>query len=339
MSVARFPDGKIMTKFTVVMYHYVRDLSGSDYPEIKGLEKNLFVEQIRYFTKHYSVIRMEDLIQALDDKITLPPMALLLTFDDGYKDHLENVMPILMENRIQGTFFISAKTLAEEKVLDMNKIHYILASAKDKTSIINEIRKIIHEYGDPTIVRNYENQKNRSSSSERRYDAGETGLIKDLLQKLLPANLRKSIVGELFRKYVSKNERQFAKDLYMNSNDIRIMQENGMFIGNHGYDHVWLDTLAGEEQAKELENSIELLRSIGCCGDEVVFSYPYGAHNGSMVSLLKERGVALAFTTRCDLAECSNEHRYLFPRLDTNDLPKSGCAEPCDWTNRALECK
>ena len=37
----------------VVMYHYVRKIRNSRYPEIKGLEQSLFEEQLRFFIQHY----------------------------------------------------------------------------------------------------------------------------------------------------------------------------------------------------------------------------------------------------------------------------------------------
>ncbi|MGV8982708.1 hypothetical protein [Clostridium sp.] len=36
-------------KVSIVMYHYVRDLKNSRYPEIKGLDYNLFKNQIDFF--------------------------------------------------------------------------------------------------------------------------------------------------------------------------------------------------------------------------------------------------------------------------------------------------
>ncbi len=49
-----------MNNLTIVMYHYVRDLKNSRYPDIKGLDINLFKEQINYMRKHYHIITMEE---------------------------------------------------------------------------------------------------------------------------------------------------------------------------------------------------------------------------------------------------------------------------------------
>ena len=52
-------------KVTVVMYHYVRDLKNSKYPNIKGLDIKLFNEQILYLKKNYNVISMEEFFNAI----------------------------------------------------------------------------------------------------------------------------------------------------------------------------------------------------------------------------------------------------------------------------------
>ena len=80
---------------TIVMYHYVRNLRRSRFPGIKGLDLGLFRAQLSYMERHYTMIRMEDLIAALDGGPSLPERAALLTFDDGFIDHFEFVYPLL----------------------------------------------------------------------------------------------------------------------------------------------------------------------------------------------------------------------------------------------------
>ena len=76
---------------TIVMYHYVRNLEHSRFPEIKGLTTDQFKEQIAYIKKYYNVIGGNDLLEAMSSGDDIPPKALLLTFDDGYSDHFTQV--------------------------------------------------------------------------------------------------------------------------------------------------------------------------------------------------------------------------------------------------------
>ena len=53
-----------MNRLTVVMYHYVRDLLHSRYPKIKGLDVNLFRQQIQFLKSNFSIVTMEEVISA-----------------------------------------------------------------------------------------------------------------------------------------------------------------------------------------------------------------------------------------------------------------------------------
>ena len=80
---------------TIVMYHYVRELKSSRFPKIKALEVQDFAAQVQFLKNHYNIITMEEFLLYLDQKEKIPERALLLTFDDGYKDHFKYVLPIL----------------------------------------------------------------------------------------------------------------------------------------------------------------------------------------------------------------------------------------------------
>ena len=112
---------------TVVMYHYVRNLSGSLYPNIKGLDLVSFERQLKYFKDNYNFISINEFIAACNGESKLPNNPVILTFDDGYIDHYENVFPLLMDMKIQGCFYAPASTIMDKKILDVNKVHFILA--------------------------------------------------------------------------------------------------------------------------------------------------------------------------------------------------------------------
>ena len=316
------------------MYHYVRDLKHSRYPEINGLDVELFKQQIQYIIKHYKVIRMEELIESvLKKSIKLPNNSLLLTFDDAYKDHFEFVFPILDELNIQGSFFPPAKAIQEHKVLDVNKIHFILASVKDKKQIVSDIFSMLDKFQVEHSLENNEYYY-KKLAIENRFDTAEVIFIKRILQKELPENLRNIIVNSLFNKYVSVDETSFSRELYMNIDQLKCMRRKGMYIGSHGYNHNWLNTLSKEKQKKEIELSIEFLEKIGCNTENFAFCYPYGAYNESLLSVLKENRCSLALTTQVGIANMDKP--LILPRLDTNDLPKDKLANINEWTLKSI---
>jgi len=133
-------------ELTVVMYHYVRDLDRSRYPAIKGLRTSEFREQLEHLRRNYTVVRMEDVAAALVGGEKLPPRAALLTFDDGYIDHYITAFPILMEFGFQGSFFPPAGPVVRGELLDVNRIHFILASMRDPTTLIATIDDFVREH-------------------------------------------------------------------------------------------------------------------------------------------------------------------------------------------------
>ena len=59
---------------------------------------------------------MEEVINSIENNDTLPSKATVLTFDDGYIDHYNYVLPILDQYNLQGSFYIPVKTIEENKV-------------------------------------------------------------------------------------------------------------------------------------------------------------------------------------------------------------------------------
>nr|WP_297456557.1 polysaccharide deacetylase family protein [uncultured Halomonas sp.] len=322
----------------IVMYHYVRPLQGSRYPDLKALELERFRGQLDFIQRHCQVVRMEDVIAAARDRAPLPPRAALLTFDDGYRDHYEHVLPLLAERGLQGSFFPPACAVREGRVLDVNKIHFTLASGANPTDLVNEIYSAIDEHRSEYGLR--DNASYFSAySKESRYDEPEVAFIKRILQKGLPKPLRALLVDRLFRQFVTEDEKGFAAELYMNADQLRELHAAGMFIGSHGDQHLWLNTLSPDDQRREIDASLDFLAELGVATDEWVMCYPYGGYNDSLLTLLRDKRCALGLTTDVALADLSLDDPLRLPRLDTNDVPSSPTAalEHCQWLLEAAE--
>ncbi|MDD2493583.1 MAG: polysaccharide deacetylase family protein [Tissierellia bacterium] len=322
---------------TVIMYHYVRDLKNSRYPNIKGLDVNLFKEQIKFLKKNYNVIRMEDVISASKGVGALPPHAALLTFDDGYIDHFTNVFPILKNNNLQGSFFAPVKAITEHKVLDVNKIHFILASTpKNKIYLLlNEIRNQLIEFQEEFNLNTFDYYFDKLAQTGR-FDPAEIIFIKRLLQVELPVDLRLKITNNLFEKIVGVEEGAFSKELYMSIDQIKCMVNAGMHIGTHGYDHFWLGSLSKQKQEFEIERSIDFIKEVGGNVNEWTICYPYGSYNNDTIEIIKDKGCKLGLTTEVAIATIYSQmgdNVFKIPRLDTNDLPKEEVSIPNKWYN------
>jgi peptidoglycan/xylan/chitin deacetylase (PgdA/CDA1 family) len=312
------------------MYHYIRDLKNSKYPEIKGLDLNDFKEQIGYLKKYYNFITIEQLINSIDNEDELPPKAVLLTFDDAYIDHYNNVFPILLENKIQGAFYPPIKAITEHIVLDVNKIHFIIALCKEKAELVSNIFEELDAFrGEYQLESNHYYYQNLAIAN--RFDSADTVFIKKILQNGLDEQLRKIIVDKLFKQYVGIEEDLFSRELYLSTDNLKEMKSNGMHVGSHGFDHYWLNTLNYNQQEKEISTSLDYIKSIGGDINYLSMCYPYGAYNEDTIKILKQNNFKVAFTTKFEIATNRKENRYFVSRLDTNDFPKRKDQEPNEW--------
>ena len=312
------------------MYHYVREIQRSRFPEIKGLEVNLFKEQLLFLKKNYKFVTVEEVIESVYNNYKLPSKAVLLTFDDGYSDHYTFVFPILKELGIQGSFYIPAKAIKEHKMLDVNKIHFLLAAEPQTNRIITDIKLLIEKYRKDYNLQHFDYYYNKLAI-ESRYDNAEVIFIKRLLQVELDELVRGKIVDYLFVKYLHIDECEFAKNLYLNETQIKEMKKAGMHIGCHGYDHLWWNNLNSEELEREIELSLEFLSDMGVDSSNWTAAYPYGSHSPEVEKILKNKKCRLAFTTQVNIANASVESCLCMPRIDTNDIPKDSVALPNEW--------
>ena len=319
-----------MNKITIIAYHYVRDLQHSRYPSIKGLDVRLFEEQVAYLQKNYHPIRMEELIHSIETGDELPPKAALLTFDDAYTDHFNYVLPILYNRGLQGSFYVPCKAIAEHIVLDVNKIHFILAAATDIEVLLEKIFKDIDHYRDE-----YQLESNdyyiKKWMTKHPKDTPQVILFKRLLQKALPAELRRILADKFFEEVVGISQEIFSRELYMSPEQIRCMQSAGMHIGNHTYDHYWLNTLPVEQQKTDITKAQNFLKKIGVNMDNWTMCYPHGGHNQDTMNILADMDCKLAITIDVKIADTTTFHKYELPRLDTNDVPKVADAPVNQW--------
>lgn len=322
-----------MQPLTIVMYHYVRELERTRYPRIKGLRLSAFRQQLAYMQRFYNFVTVQDLLAALEGDL-LPPNPAVLTFDDGFLDHFQSVFPLLHQHKIQGWFFPPYQPILDNCVLDVHKIHFILASTSED-ELFTKVMKFLDEYRDGDDLPSNDAIFAELSGGSR-FDSPKVTCIKQLLQHYLPEQQRHALIQSLFACFVSADEATFSAELYMSLEQLQCMAASGMYIGSHGFRHVWLNKVDYQTKIEEVDRSVEMLERIGSPTDQWVFSYPYGAFDQTLIDVAKLRGCVLGLTTQVGLASLDAGSAYTLPRLDTNDLPAASAAEPVRWTQLAM---
>jgi peptidoglycan/xylan/chitin deacetylase (PgdA/CDA1 family) len=321
---------------TIVMYHYVRDLPNTRYPEIKGLLTSRFDGQLDYIQKHYEVLDIGGVIRALREGTGLPSNGCLLTFDDGLSDHYETVFPRLTARGISGSFYPSVTSALDHVVLAAHKIHFILASGASPELLRAAIFEELATYRGRVELPSGTELLTRNAIAQR-FDGPDVIFVKRMLQMALPEWIRNEITARLFARFVSEDEATFARGLYMTVEQMRGMVAADMLIGGHGDRHNWLGTLEAKEQEADIVRTRSFLAQIyGAPPVDWVECYPYGSYNEVTIGLLAKHRAALALTINTGI-EPDLSRPFELKRIDTNDLPCNGNAEPAEWTVRAAQ--
>ena len=293
-----------------IMYHYVRDFKNSNFPNIKGLDYQDFVSQVKFLKKNYNIISIENFINGDFNK---SDKNCVLTFDDGYVDHYDFVFSTLLNEGITGSFYSPVDTIEKNLVLDVNMIHHILASSNEDL-IFERISVHYKKLDKKKSLSSYIKKINTKS----RYDTEKTIIIKRLLQKFLPFNVRSQICRILLEELADIDEASLSKSLYMSKNQIKEMISNGMHFGSHGKSHFWFDSLSYLQQENEIKSSIKFLDSLYNKEYPLTMCYPYGNYNDITLNLLKKYKFKIGLTTEPRTFTLKDNYLTI-PRWDTND--------------------
>jgi peptidoglycan/xylan/chitin deacetylase (PgdA/CDA1 family) len=326
-----------MSLLTVVMYHYVRPLVGTVDAGIKGIEPSAFEAQLDHLLRFHEPVTLADVQGALrDGSARLPSNGLLLTFDDGYVDHFRHVFPALQVRKLHGVFFVPSGPARHGRVLDVNKIHFILARGNEIAGLVRELESRAAETMGLAGERDFATFRERFWRSSR-YDPAGIVYFKHMLQAGLPKAVRTRVVDDMFRLHVSDCEAEFARSLYCNSVELQEMLRAGMALGGHGVNHDRLRLADDETVNAEIEGSAQFLEQLGVPAHARSFAYPYGDYDDRAVAAVQRCGFQLGFAVGNQLHDVASHGAVEIQRLDTTAFPYKRSARPGDWTARVLQ--
>ena len=182
-------------KINVIMYHYVRPIKNSKFPKIKGLEVSGFKKQLDYLSKNFQFVTAEQLIAYSLGEDNLPNNSCYLTFDDGFKDHINYVMPELLTRNIQGSFFLTSQAIEKKELLEVHAIHFILAASNNIDKILLDVNNKCLDLGlaKSELDFFYKIYAVPTHYANGSFDDTKTVYVKRMLQVLLPKKIRSKI--------------------------------------------------------------------------------------------------------------------------------------------------
>lgn len=234
--------------FQILLYHRVND---SRDPLFDTVPVRGFDRQMALLRRHFHVLALDELVERRE-RGDVPPNAVAITFDDGYRDNFENAFPILRRHGLPATVFLTSATVGSKELL----WHDRLLDAFRETRVAS-----LHVDGETLPM---------LTPAQRR-----TAVYACLrtLRRLDPRRRDEEVAGLAAALEVAEpDEHRWSK---LTWEEVREMAGGGISFGAHTVNHPILTRIPHDEAVREILDSRDAIaRGLGRPVN--LFAYPNG---------------------------------------------------------------
>lgn len=254
--------------------------------------------QMQLLADCFNVLPLDEALRALDAD-RMPPRAVCITFDDGYRSMHDVALPILREFGFPATVFVTTG--------------YIDTGSMWNDRILEALRTTTAEHLD------LEDAGLGSYSLNTLNERREAVALLTEKAKYLAPGMRQDLVNRLdLLGSRPHREPMLTRDM------IRVLASQGIEIGAHTVSHPILTKLPDAGALHEMAESKRELEAI--TGRPVrYFAYPNGKHGMDFderhIAMAREAGFDAAFTTALGAAD-QTDNRHALPRSRPWDLTR-----------------
>lgn len=299
-----------------VMYHYVRPDDDSA-PWYYYLDREDFRAQIDYFEDEYGFVSKKAFFEAVRGDRD-PPDGVILTFDDGLRDHYEWVFPELKRRGLWGIFYVPTGPYVTGNALNVHRIHALVGNCGGET-VLDPLVEIVNDEMVPDARREefrtetYRNQDNNESVTT----------AKRILNYFISYEHREDVLNALCEKFPAASFE--PEEFYLSAEEMREMQHAGMIIGSHSVSHRVFSKLSETIQRDEIMESFDYLETALDGLDARTFCYPYGGFHtftDFTRATLSEAGCLCSFNVESRDIERKDlrSQPQALPRYDCNEF-------------------
>jgi peptidoglycan/xylan/chitin deacetylase (PgdA/CDA1 family) len=277
----------------VLTYHRVGD-PGSEpdaYPGLFSATPRGFADQAAHLARSHRVISLEELLEARRTRRPLPPRALLLTFDDAYRDFAEHAWPALRRHGLPVTLFVPTAFPDDlERIPWWDRLYHAVTATPRRAPLECEVGPLA-----------------LATASER---AASFKRLRDRV-KTLDHDSAMAWVDRLCAGLGAPPQahRMLGWD------ELRTLARDGVSLAAHTRTHPLMTRIPAARVREEAVGSLrDLAREVGAVAP--VFAYPSGAFDDAVVALLESEGFELAFTTVRGVNDLRRDHPLRLRRIN-----------------------
>ncbi|SFI08044.1 polysaccharide deacetylase family protein [Planctomicrobium piriforme] len=280
----------------VFNYHRVGDGSKTLFDRgIYSATQAEFDRQVAFLKKQFDIVRISDLEEVLHRR----GRAILLTFDDGYRDNYDFAFPVLSRHQTSATFFLTSGFLDGGPLAWWDEIAWMVHSSRESW--------LFPHHDLPELL-------SLATADER-----EAAIVRLLhVYKSLPAERTTIFLDRLGeRTGTGRCPPELARHLWMTWDMAREMDRCGMDIGGHTVSHPVLAHSSLSAQREEIFTSKQRIELQ--LGHPITsFSYPVGQPDSfteATQALLHEAGYRWAFSFSGGFSSPGKVNQLNVPRV------------------------
>jgi peptidoglycan/xylan/chitin deacetylase (PgdA/CDA1 family) len=210
-----------------------------------------FTDDVDFFLKHYQPIGLSDLLGHVNQGKSLPLRAFLLSFDDGFREMMEIVAPILKSKGVPAVFFVNSAFVNNRELCFHQKIALVIAQLK--TTLPDGLAEKTKD-----ILRSNEIHGSEIISMLRLIPYAKRAVLDEL----------ESTCGLDFKMFLVRQKP------YLTSEQIHALLRDGFAIGGHSIDHPFYGDLPLNEQLRQTQQSVGFVqKEFGV--DYRAFAFPH----------------------------------------------------------------
>ncbi|MBK7642014.1 MAG: polysaccharide deacetylase family protein [Planctomycetes bacterium] len=251
---------------------------------------------LAWFARRYEVLELRRALERLAEPGKRSLVA--LTMDDGYRDNLTQLLPLLQRLKLSATIYLESAPLDERRLNWTHKYFWLQ-----------------ERIGLERLTALYLERAADSRTKELLRPGLSAYHHKRILKYEAPAPERTRIIDELFR-LEGGDERALCDQLYLTWQDVRELDRAGVEIGAHTVHHEILARLEPAAAAREVGDSKDALeRTLG--RPVTSFAYPFGRrwdYHAAAKQSARDSGFTSATTTHAGTNNPSTD-RYELKRV------------------------
>jgi peptidoglycan/xylan/chitin deacetylase (PgdA/CDA1 family) len=264
----------------VLTYHRVDEPERTPdlYPGLIGATPAEFDEHMRFLSSWHSPLSLPELLAIRRGEAPLPPRAVMVTFDDGYRSVAEHAWPSMQRHGVPLTLFVPTAYPGDpETAFWWDRLWSVLGAG----------RAIVATPVGDLPVRTLEERL-------RTYRR-----LRELV-KSLPHQEAMRVVDEL----CGEAGVEAPSASVLDWDTLRRLAGEGVALGPHSRTHPLVHRLSSDDSRAEILGSLgDLEREVGSIPR--VFAYPGGGLDRETTAFLREEGFELAFATARGLNDLS----------------------------------